>query len=167
MSDVDDELLFQFREVKSDVERLREEILLLRRERNEARRDLARQIRLVIHAANEVARIEREAAEVHKANKRLQRELEQANSEIGDLEDCRESLRRLGEYCGCDHVESPDDRRLQEQHIHEAFINLQDSARSAMRLLREIGDDFGCMNDDTWARTKALLDGAKEGGRDE
>lgn len=64
-------------------------------------------------------------------NAKLRRELEQANAEIGDLEDCRESLRRLGEYCGCDHVEDPDERSMQVRHIHEAFCTLQQQLATA------------------------------------
>lgn len=69
---------------------------------------------LLVNAQDELARMDQE-------NARLRRELELANAEIGDLEDCRESLRRLGKYCGCDHVECADERQKQVQHIHEAF----------------------------------------------
>jgi hypothetical protein len=50
-----------------------------------------------------------------------QSKIKQLLNDVHDLEDCREALRELGEYCGCDHVMCPDERMLQVQHIRESF----------------------------------------------
>jgi carbon storage regulator len=48
--------------------------------------------------------------------------------EIVDLTDCKEHLRQLGqELCGCDHVESPDERAQQIKHILETVRKLADN----------------------------------------
>lgn len=52
-----------------------------------------------------------------------------------ELEDCKQLLRELGRFCGCDHVESPDDREQQTRHIEEAFENLKDENRRLRTLL--------------------------------
>ena len=57
---------------------------------------------------------------------RLTRENEQLYDDVRSLEDCRDRLSELGEYCGCDHVMSPDERMLQVQHIREAFDERDD-----------------------------------------
>lgn len=62
----------------------------------------------------------------------LTRELESAKIEITDLEDCRESLRRIGErVCGCEHVDNVDERAQQVHHIMQAF----DKARAIVSQL--------------------------------
>lgn len=48
-------------------------------------------------------------------------EIELLKNELTDMEDCKEALRQLGRYCGCDHCESSDERRVQVRHIKEAF----------------------------------------------
>lgn len=73
-------------------------------------------------------------------NAMLMAEMSKVSTELESLEDCRESLRSLGEYCGCDHVDSPDDRQLQVQHIHDAFTDLQDELASIRNLLRAFGN---------------------------
>ena len=48
-------------------------------------------------------------------------EIARLKDEIADLKDCKDSLRDLGDYCGCDHCESPDERHVQVRHIKEEF----------------------------------------------
>jgi len=38
--------------------------------------------------------------------------------------------------CGCDHVESSDERLSQANHISEAIVNLQDERRNLAMMLR-------------------------------
>lgn len=80
--------------------------------------------------------------ELTQENAKLRSSLDAAHAAIGDLEDCRESLRKLGEYCGCDHVDSPDERQMQVRHIREAFqAKEQENAklREAATLFRLYG----------------------------
>ena len=51
----------------------------------------------------------------------LTKSRDHCRDEMYELEDCRQALRDLGLYCGCDHVESADERRVQVRHIREAF----------------------------------------------
>ena len=56
-------------------------------------------------------------------------------AEVSELEDCKERLRELGKFCGCDHVESKDCREQQARHVEEAFEKLQDDNRRLRSLL--------------------------------
>lgn len=56
------------------------------------------------------------------------------------LEDCREHLRTLGRYCGCDHVDSPDERLQQVRHIEEAFERLRDANHELRGLVMTVCD---------------------------
>lgn len=49
----------------------------------------------------------------------LLRERDEAMDQVTDLIDCKEHLRKLGAYCGCDHVDSADERMQQRHHIEE------------------------------------------------
>lgn len=69
---------------------------------------------------------------------RLRREVEKWRDEANELEDCREALRRLGHFCGCDHVESADEREQQERHIEEAFMRLRDERDSFRDRVHEL-----------------------------
>jgi carbon storage regulator len=59
----------------------------------------------------------------------------QLQDEINDLLDCKEHLRQIGqEICGCEHVESPDERAQQTHHIIEAFKELGEHQEKAVVL---------------------------------
>ena len=57
------------------------------------------------------------------------------NEAQDELDGCKQLLRELGRLCGCDHVESPDEREQQSRHIEEAFEKLQDENRCLRALL--------------------------------
>lgn len=58
-----------------------------------------------------------------------ERTIEHLRDDVKDLEDCRELLRRLGQLCGCDHVDGADERLVQVQHIEEEFERLHETIR--------------------------------------
>jgi hypothetical protein len=67
------------------------------------------------------------------------------------LEDCKEHLRRLGEFCGCDHVESPDEREVQVRHIEEKFEELKDELHALREESRWVRRKFGLPEDTPFA----------------
>ena len=69
-------------------------------------------------------RLTAENATLRAEVERLRTDFREVSNQLADLEDCRERLRDLGRWCGCDHVESSDERSTQAQHIHEAFEKL-------------------------------------------
>lgn len=78
------------------------------------------------------------AAEWRDKFRAVSAELERTRDEIADLEDCRERLRELGHYCGCDHVESSDERGVQVRHIREAFARLRADNDRLYAAIRDI-----------------------------
>jgi chromosome segregation ATPase len=70
--------------------------------------------------------------------------------EIVDLTDCKEHLRRLGqELCGCDHVESPDERAQQTKHILETVRKLADNNLEYQQEITKIQDRLKDMGEPT------------------
>ena len=85
---------------------------------------------------------DKDAEYMHEINRlegerdRLRARVKQAEEERDELLDCKERLRELGDVCGCDHVESSDERLSQANHISEAIVNLQDERRNLAMMLR-------------------------------
>lgn len=72
-------------------------------------------------AEQKIAALEKECNDWKVMHRDTASALEDVGYELDDLRDCKELLRDLGRHCGCDHVESSDERSVQVQHIEEAF----------------------------------------------
>ena len=90
---------------------------------------------------HEIARLQTDRANIIHAHDSeicsLQIQNDQLQDDVNDLLDCKEHLRQLGQICGCDHVESSDERAQQVHHILEIFQAYQQDSEVIKRYRRQ------------------------------
>lgn len=73
---------------------------------------------------------------------RLREKVRREQDNVDDLEDSKELLRKLGsEVCGCEHVDGPDERRVQVHHIREAFELLKAENLALTEEIEQLKDE--------------------------
>jgi sRNA-binding carbon storage regulator CsrA len=131
----------RFRVLQIKIDQLHTQLTNAQLENNQLKEREIYQPETFDQLRHEIARLQTDRANIiHDHDSEicsLQIQINDLQDEINDLLDCKEHLRQLGQICGCDHVESSDERAQQTQHILEIFQAYQQDSEVIKRYRRQ------------------------------